>query len=137
MSDAGENLLEALTGIVAVVTLPLGILAGVFMGREAAGVVFIVGWLLLVPVLGILSDHVDLGSTSEYDVDTEAVTASGDGSEDDALQRLRERYAAGDIDEVEFERRLEALLETEDVDVPARTGRESDRENRERETGIE
>lgn len=35
---------------------------------------------------------------------------------DDALRRLRERYAAGHIDEEEFERRVERLLETESYD---------------------
>jgi len=36
--------------------------------------------------------------------------------EQTALARLRERYATGDIDEAEFERRVEHLLETESVD---------------------
>jgi hypothetical protein len=31
----------------------------------------------------------------------------------DALERLRSQYATGEIDEVEFERRVEAVLETE------------------------
>jgi hypothetical protein len=35
-------------------------------------------------------------------------------SEDGALSTLRERYASGEIDETEFERRVEGLLETED-----------------------
>lgn len=51
---------------------------------------------------------------------------------DDALARLRERYAAGHIDEAEFERRVERLLETESYDDLA-----ADRERtrvRERET---
>lgn len=34
--------------------------------------------------------------------------------EDDALARLQERYAEGKIDEDEFERRVERLLEAED-----------------------
>lgn len=35
---------------------------------------------------------------------------------EDALATLRDRYARGSIDEEEFERRLGALLETEDLD---------------------
>jgi uncharacterized membrane protein len=47
----------------------------------------------------------------------------------DPLEALRERYARGELTEAEFERKLERLLETEDLDVPggAATG-ETDRE---------
>jgi uncharacterized membrane protein len=119
--DATDDPMEALVGIVAVATLPLAALAAIFIGGNAPAVVAIVGWFFLVPVLGILSDHVDL---REYlgergDRDRTAGGARGEREEaDDALQRLRERYAAGEIDDVEFERRLERLLETEGVEVP-------------------
>jgi uncharacterized membrane protein len=39
----------------------------------------------------------------------------GSGDTDAALATLRERYAAGEIDEATFEARLERLLETETV----------------------
>ncbi len=48
-----------------------------------------------------------------------AEDAPGESARDereDALATLRERYARGDIDEAEFERRVERLLETESVD---------------------
>jgi Predicted membrane protein (DUF2078). len=35
--------------------------------------------------------------------------------DEDPLTTLRQRYANGKIDEAEFERRLELMLETEDV----------------------
>ena len=44
----------------------------------------------------------------------------------DPVDRLRERYAEGDIDETEFERRLDLLLDTENAD--AETARERVRE---------
>jgi len=117
-----DDPMEALVGVVAVATLPLAALAAIFVGGEAAAVVAIVGWFFLVPVLGILSDHVDLrerlGDRRERDRPSGATRGDERDDEDDALQRLRERYAAGEIDDVEFERRLERLLETEGVEVP-------------------
>ncbi|WP_436923477.1 SHOCT domain-containing protein [Halosimplex amylolyticum] len=120
MSEETDDPMEALVGIVAVATLPLAALAAIFVGETAAAVVAIVGWFFLVPVLGILSEHVDLrewtgwgGSTETEGRDRETEAEVGDA----ALQRLRERYATGEIDDVEFERRLERLVETEDLDV--------------------
>lgn len=115
MADWTDEPLEALVEVVAVATLPAAALAAIFVGGDAAGVVAIVGWLLLVPLLSVLSDHVDL--SSETDAQSASET-TGAESTDDALQRLRDRYAAGELDDVEFERKLERLLETEDVEVP-------------------
>ncbi|SEO43967.1 Uncharacterized membrane protein [Halogranum amylolyticum] len=47
----------------------------------------------------------------------------------DALATLRARYARGELDEAEFERRLERLLETESVaDASEHVARERERE---------
>src|SRR5699024_6468093 len=54
------------------------------------------------------------------DTRTTADTTADDASED-ALTTLRQRYARGEIDHAEFERRLNELLETETVsDVASR-----------------
>lgn len=113
-----HGVMERLTAVVAVATLPVGILTAVFVNLTAALAVFVVGWLLLVPVFGILSDG---PGTTETGLSSEqAAGESGeDGHEDaarDPIEELRERYASGEIDELELERRLDALLEMEDVD---------------------
>ncbi|WP_238386771.1 SHOCT domain-containing protein [Natrialba swarupiae] len=47
---------------------------------------------------------------------TDADEESDDGEDpNDALERLRVRYADGELADAEFERRLEILLETETV----------------------
>lgn len=87
-------------------------------------VVWFLGLFVILPVLHTLA---------------KPLPESGNGVEshagDPALDALRERYARGEINEREFERRLDRLLETEDVDaadpadgVPTRV-----RENVERE----
>jgi uncharacterized membrane protein len=104
---------EELIGLIAVLTLPLGILAFLTLGLQAALVVFVVGWLALVPGLGVLRGWLGEEHPAEA---AGAGTEPGTGStaETDPLETLRERYARGEIDEREFERRLEDLIGTED-----------------------
>jgi uncharacterized membrane protein/ribosomal protein L37E len=49
------------------------------------------------------------------------------GTETDALAELRKRYARGEIDETEFERRLERLLESEHTDGKRREPADTER----------
>lgn len=125
-----DSALSKLTPLFAVVTLPVGILAAVFLGGEAALAVFIIGWLLLTPASAILFDapasdptEEDLHDPAEQQVDSE------ERSSEDPVEALRERYARGEIDEAELERRLDALLETEDVDRDDERGIERAVEN--------
>lgn len=55
-----------------------------------------------------------VGAARDREESEDASRQHGDGA-DAALATLRERYAAGDIDETTFEARLERLLETETV----------------------
>lgn len=95
--------LGLLTTLVAVLTLPVGLLTAMFVGVRPAAVVFIVGWLLLVPLIPILGGLLLHGP--------EAGEASSE-----PLTELKRRYASGEIGEEEFARRVERLLETESAE---------------------
>ena len=119
-----DSFLARLTPLFAVITLPLGILAAIFFGLTAALAVFVVGWLLLTPASAILfgdpspgpvwaSDEVE---ELVHERMKEKVRERTEESSADPLDELRTRYARGEIDELELERRLDSLLEMEDVD---------------------
>ncbi|WP_276254852.1 SHOCT domain-containing protein [Halomontanus rarus] len=92
----------------------LFVLASDFFGSffEFLGIASLVlGWFIVAPAYYFLTRaaHTD-GETA-----TEAERASGaeTTTPTDPMDTLRRRYAAGDISEAEFERKLERLLETE------------------------
>jgi hypothetical protein len=108
------------------VTLPLGILAFIFSGVQAAVAVLVVGWLLLVPASAVLAGPAwartadDLEAVADLKEAASQLDGSGGGESHgdgtDPIDELRDRYARGEIDEAELERRLDALLETEGLD---------------------
>ncbi|WP_459193356.1 SHOCT domain-containing protein [Halosimplex sp. J119] len=109
-----HRLVGGITAVVAILTLPVGLLAGLFVGFEVAAVVFIVGWFLLTPLIPIVANEVwpairGRGSSSEGE--------AADADADDPLGELKARYARGEIGDAEFERRMERLVEIEDVEV--------------------
>ncbi|SFG63318.1 protein of unknown function [Halopelagius inordinatus] len=96
----------------------------------------VLAFLVLVPVLTATGYAIDgvvrriFGDGSDAERSAEREYEAED--EERAIERLRSRYAAGEIDHDEFERRLERLVETESYDEPT-----ADRERmriRERET---
>jgi uncharacterized membrane protein len=112
--------------LIAVATLPTVLLVLFNAGVVTAIEVAIAGWLLATPVTAILVwvvldlSPVDLpGSLGERTVDLPSML-DGSGSDgdrsagDDPVETLRERFARGEIDQTEFERRLDALLAAED-----------------------
>jgi hypothetical protein len=140
MRDVLVSLLGAATAIAAVATLPLGILAFIYLGAMQGVTVFVVGWLLAVPLFAILAGVVggeaNLGLNAGSGVAEEAVESAIEGeltgdeddeADADPLETLRERYATGEIDEAEFERRVDRLLETDESEYGSRAAR-SDRE---------
>ena len=86
--------LTALTAII-VGSLPIAVL------EPLVALVPIIGWFILTPLAAINGWGTD---------DSEPETSQ------DPVEQLRERFANGEIDEVEFERQLELLVATEDTD---------------------
>jgi len=64
--------------------------------------------------------HADEAGARRRDSDDSDANAP----DDPALRALRERYARGEIDEREFERKLDRLLETEDAETVDRSDAE-------------
>jgi len=129
---------EAL-GAVLVLTIGFTALAGALDIEVLADVFAIVGFVVLLPLVGILGDRlpfvVSTGEESTVSTATDGAFDDPDGIDgtggtdetDEAVAQLRERYARGEIDEAEFEHRLEALLETEALDETTGTDRDLDR----------
>jgi uncharacterized membrane protein len=78
-----------------------------FAGVPWFWVVFPVGFAGLLPAAIALAKY--------YERRQPPADEPADDERADALSVLRARYARGDIDEAEFERRIERLLETESV----------------------
>lgn len=114
---------EALAGAAAVITLPIGLLTWLFFGFTATAVVFIIGWFMLVPLFGILSEYLGPADAEEIEELTEvAQTAqklqesnAADGNSADPLGTLRERYARGELSDDEFEQKLDRLVATDEI----------------------
>lgn len=122
-----QNLREELTGVLAILVLGVG-LADLFL-NVVPGVpfwaIFAIGYAVVLPLVAIA-----LGE-GEDEPETDR-SSDPDGSTETPLDRLKRRYAEGEIDEAEFERRLERLLETGDesaaADYAERTRRERESE---------
>ena len=75
---------------------------------------FILGFFILIPLVAVLGEDFPLVAADDEAAASADSTATG--SAERPVAALRERYASGEIDEAEFERRLDRLLETEDLD---------------------
>ncbi|QAU13759.1 SHOCT domain-containing protein [Halorubrum sp. BOL3-1] len=128
-----------LTGLIAVLSFGLTSLFAVLLPTVLGPLIpatFILGFFVSIPLVWVLGEDFPLVASESADV-PESTTAER------PVAALRERYATGEIDEAEFERKLDRLLATEDLDE--RFDRvESDRSpsggsdaGRERELGLE
>lgn len=118
-----ENLRNEASGVVALLILGLGF-AALFTGQSWFWLVWVIGFAVILPLLSI--------AFGLDDDDADEPEAEPRDEEAEALEELKRRYARGDLDEEEFEARLERLLETEDVEA-AREYVERSRERREAE----
>ena len=88
-------------------------------------IVLLVGYIVVVPLVALLfGDEADVEEWWDEDererIETEPANTDRDAR--DALETLRDRYAAGELTDEQFERKLERLLETETLeDVAGRT----------------
>ncbi|WP_255198264.1 SHOCT domain-containing protein [Halorarius litoreus] len=116
-----ENLRNEASGVVALLVLGLGF-AALFTGQSWFWLVWVIGFAVVLPLVSIAFGLDDDEDEPEPPRDEDA----------EALEELKRRYARGELDEDEFEARLERLLETEDVEA-AREYVERGRERREAE----
>ncbi len=96
-------------------------LAALFLGFEWWLALLLFGYIVIVPVTAMLfgdeddwEEWVDEGEYEETVAeDVEPERGPADENNADALERLRTRYANGELTDEQFERKLDRLLETE------------------------
>ncbi|WP_193309455.1 SHOCT domain-containing protein [Halorubrum halophilum] len=99
--------------IFAVLVVGAGVAAPLVTGLWwSLPLVWFFGLFVLLPVLHTLTKPVP---------DADGDDADADAPADPALRALRERYARGEIDDAEFERKLDRLLATEDAETVDRS----------------
>ena len=140
-SSSTDALLKAIGAVVAAMVLlsVVGTVVSVVMGVVATVVSLILSLLVLgviawavLGLISFLSDDSGTGVGRREEPWNDAVSEEGGWREhlpggdatstgrDDPADRLRERYVAGDIDEAEFERRMDRLLERDSTDHASR-----------------
>lgn len=121
---AREFVADDLWLLIGIVTFGLISLAGMAGLGGLAGAISIVGWFVLAPIFLFWGEEIAAIVFEEGEPAPTTSTAHTASDEDDALDELKRRYAAGEIDDDEFEHRLERLVALEDLPEDLFTGRE-------------
>lgn len=100
-----EFIATSLWRVIAVLTLGLAILISFLGSPFGAMVIALVGWLLLTPLFLFWGEDIARGVYGEAADETQR--------DQDPVETLKHRYALGEIDDAEFEARLDRLLELE------------------------
>lgn len=124
-SIVGDRLRRNATTIVSIIA------TGIWMGALAGGYgwwlpALIFGYVVMVPVTGILTRNGETGSLvtrvpAEPDENGDPVSrhtddTAADSCPDGALETLRERYARGEITDDQFEQKLQRLVATGSIE---------------------
>lgn len=108
LERASDNATELVSTVVTGVWL-----AALFTGQDWWLAALLVGYVVVVPLTSVLSGEEDESDTSSVSVG-DSTTARTD--DETPLERLRRRYAEGELTDEQFERKLERLLETETLE---------------------
>ncbi|WP_394739557.1 SHOCT domain-containing protein [Natronococcus roseus] len=127
-ADPRTRLRENATEVTA--TLVTGIwLAAMFTGQGWWLAALLFGYIVVVPMVALLfgdeDDVREWWTEDEIDPETLEEAEAEEPSARDALERLRDRYAAGELTDEQFERKLDRLLETETLEDADRWRRET------------
>ena len=144
-ADPWTRLRENATGITSLLVTAFW-LGAMVTGQEWWLAALLVGYIAVVPLVAILFGDEDdrrewaddYMSTSETETEPEPTSTDSATDGRDALETLRERYAAGELTDEQFERKLERLLDTETLEEAQEWARKRDRERTdERERDLE
>ncbi|EMA00655.1 Short C-terminal domain-containing protein [Haloarcula vallismortis] len=90
-------------------------LVALLSGQEWWLAALLVGYVVVVPLTELLYGDEDEAAEASVD-ETAATQSSSTDTDETPLERLRRRYADGELTDEQFERKLERLLETETLE---------------------
>ena len=138
MTDPRSRLDGDAIAVLTFLILGAGFVA-MFLNVSWFWMIWVLGFAVVLPIVSVLSGADDEAADRETDAErTDRRAPDTDstrrGAEEDPLATLRDRYARGEIDEETFERKLEALLETE---TPENARDRVERRSRERSAEVD